>query len=45
MFLTLLMVTFVIALLVSFLVSRLFYKPIRQILARLVPEDLTGAWH
>jgi len=39
------MVTFVIALLVSFLVSRLFYKPIRQILARLVPEDLTGAWH
>jgi hypothetical protein len=45
MFLTLLMVTFVIALLVSFLVSRLFYKPIHQILGRLVPEDLTGAWH
>jgi hypothetical protein len=44
-FLTLLLVTFLIALLVSFLVSRLFERPIRQILARLVPEDLTGAWH
>ncbi len=45
MFLTLLLVTFLIALLVSFLVSRLFQRPIRQILGRLVPEDLTGAWH
>jgi hypothetical protein len=44
-FLTLLLVTFVISLLVSFLVARLFERPIRQILARLVPEDLTGAWH
>ena len=45
MFLTLLLVTFVIAPLVSFLVARLFERPIRQILGRLVPEDLTGAWH
>ena len=45
MFLTLLLVTFVISLLVSFLVARLFERPIRQILGRLVPEDLTGAWH
>jgi len=44
-FLTLLLVTFVISLLVSFLVARLFERPIRQILGRLVPEDLTGAWH
>lgn len=44
MFLTLLLVTFVISLLVSFLVARLFERPIQQILARLVPEDLTGAW-
>jgi hypothetical protein len=44
-FLTLLLVTFLLALLVSFLVTRLFQRPIRQILARLVPEDLTGAWH
>jgi hypothetical protein len=42
-FLTLLLVTFIIALLVSFLVARLFDGPIRQILARLVPEDLSGA--
>ena len=45
MFLTLLLVTFLISVLVSFLVARLFERPIRQILARLVPEDLTGAWH
>ncbi len=45
MFLTLLLVTFVIALLVSVLVTRLFHRPSRQILVRLVPEDLTGAWH
>ena len=45
MFLTLLLVTFVISLLVSFLVARLFQRPIGQILGRLVPEDLTGAWH
>lgn len=31
--------------LVSFLVARLFQRPVRQILRRLVPEDLTGAWH
>ena len=43
MFLTLLLVTFFIALLVSFLVARLFRRPVLQILGRLVPEDLTGA--
>ena len=45
MFLTLLLVTFVISLLVSFLVARLFERPIRQILGRLVAEDISGAWH
>jgi hypothetical protein len=44
MFLTLLLVTLLIALLVSFLVARLFERPIRQILSRLIPEDLSGAW-
>lgn len=44
MFLTLLLVTLLIALLVSFLVARLFERPIRQILGRLIPEDLSGAW-
>jgi len=37
-FLTLLLVTFVISLLVSFLVARLFERPLRQILGRLVPD-------
>jgi Trk-type K+ transport system membrane component len=26
-------------------VARLFDRPVRQILGRLVPEDLSGAWH
>jgi hypothetical protein len=43
-FLTLLLITFLIALLVSFLVARLFERPIRQILGRLIPEDISGAW-
>jgi hypothetical protein len=45
MFLTLLLVTFVIAALVSFAVVRLFDRPLRQILGRLVAEDLSEAWH
>ena len=45
MFLTLLLVTFLIAALVSFIVARLFDKPLRQILGRLVAEDLSAAWH
>ena len=45
MFLTLLLVTFVIAALVSIIVARLFDRPLRQILGRLVAEDLSAAWH
>ena len=45
MFLTLLLVTFLIAALVAFGVARLFDKPLRQILGRLVAEDLSAAWH
>jgi hypothetical protein len=45
MFLTLLLVTFVIAALVSFAVVRLFDRPLRQILDRLVAEELSTAWH
>lgn len=44
MFLTLLLLTLLIALLVSFMVARLFERPIRQIIGRLVPEDISGAW-
>ena len=45
MFLTLLVVTFVIAALVSWTVARLFDRSLRQILGRLVAEDLSAAWH
>lgn|ERR1017187_9277826 len=45
MFLTLLAVTFGIAALVSVIVAQLFSRPLRQILSRLVPEDLSAAWH
>jgi hypothetical protein len=45
MFLTLLAVTFVIAALVSLAVARAFSRPIRKILARLVSEELSAAWH
>jgi hypothetical protein len=44
-FLTLLAVTFSVAALVSLLVARLFDRPLRQILARLVDPDLSVAWH
>jgi hypothetical protein len=45
MFLLLLLVTFLIAALVSLLLARLFDKPLRQILQRLIPEDISRAWH
>ena len=45
MFLTLLLVTFAIALLVSFVVAQLFSASIRRILERVVSADLAGAWH
>ncbi|KPJ52509.1 hypothetical protein AMJ39_07665 [candidate division TA06 bacterium DG_24] len=44
MFAVLLVVTFVIAVLVSFVVVRLFEKPIRAILGRIVSEELSKAW-
>lgn len=45
MFLSLLIVTFAIALLVSFVVATLFSTSIRRILDRIVSPDLAGAWH
>jgi hypothetical protein len=45
MFLTLLLVTFAIALLVSFIVARIFSGSILRILERVVSPDLAGAWH
>ncbi len=45
MFFILLVVTFLIAVAVSFGVVRLFDRPVASILRRIVVEDLSGAWH
>jgi len=45
MFLTLLAITFAIAVLCSAAVARLFDKPIGTILSRIVADELSSAWH
>lgn len=45
MFLTLLVVTFAIAVLVCFIVARVFDGSLRRILGRIIAEDLSAAWH
>lgn len=45
MFITLLVVTFAIALATSVVVVRLFRAPIRSILDRVVSTELSSAWH
>lgn len=45
MFITLLLVTFLIAIAFSFIVVRLFQKPIDLILTRIVSADMSGAWN
>ena len=44
MFFTLLIVTFLLALAVSFGVVRLFDRPVNRILEKIVGEELSGAW-
>ena len=44
MFLTLLLITFVLALAVSLLVMWLFNKPIRELLKRIIGEGMHAAW-
>ena len=44
MFLTLLLVTFVISALVSFVVVLLFTKPVEKILARIIADEISDAW-
>ena len=44
MFLTLLLATFLISALMSFLVVRLFTGPIAQILTRIIADEISGAW-
>jgi hypothetical protein len=44
MFLTLLLVTFLISVLVSFLVVQLFTLPIDKILSRIIADEISAAW-
>ena len=44
MFLTLLLVTFVVSVLVAFLVSLMFAKPIDSILKRIIADEISIAW-
>ena len=44
MFITLLIVTFVIAFVVSSIVVLMFNKPIDNILARIISDKISGAW-
>jgi hypothetical protein len=44
MFVSLLIVTFVVAALTSFLITRLFGRSIARILSRIVTEELSSAW-
>lgn len=44
MFISLLGATFVLAVLVSFTIARVFQKPVQQILDRILNDDISGAW-
>src|SRR4030095_13234447 len=44
MFLTLLLVTFLVSILCCFIVVRIFDKPIQGILNRIVADDISQAW-
>ena len=45
MFVTLLGVTFLIAILCSGITAQMFNKPTRAILQRIIPEELSAVWH
>ncbi len=44
MFISLLIVTFLVALAVSSIVVLLFAKPVRRIMNRIIPDDISAAW-
>lgn len=44
MFLTLLLVTFIIALLVSFIIVKIFHNSLNSILNRLIESSISNAW-
>lgn len=45
MFITLLIVTFLIAISVSFIVAKLFDSSIDRILSRIISDEISSAWH
>ncbi len=45
MFFTLLLVTFVLAAVVSFWVVKVFNKPISTIFRRIIQDEISSAWH
>lgn len=44
MFLTLLLVTFIVSTLVSVIVARVFRSPVEKILKRIIADELSAAW-
>ena len=44
MFISLLIVTFLIALAVSTLIALLFARPVKRIMHRIVPDEISAAW-
>ncbi|MBI2950283.1 MAG: hypothetical protein HYY23_21840 [Verrucomicrobia bacterium] len=44
MFLTLLLVTFVVSTIVSIIVARVFRSPVERILKRIIADELSSAW-
>jgi len=44
MFFTLLLVTFALAIVTSFIIAKFFDKPIGKILNRIIAEDISTAW-
>ncbi|KAF0142881.1 MAG: hypothetical protein FD122_147 [Stygiobacter sp.] len=44
MFFTLLLVTFALAIVTSFIIAKFFNKPIGKILNRIIAEDISTAW-
>ena len=44
MFISLLVVTFLIALVVSVLIALLFARPVNRIMDRIVPDEISAAW-
>lgn len=44
MFFTLLLVTFALAIITSFIIAKFFEKPIGKILNKIIADDISGAW-